>query len=156
MKTPDTTDDDVAVAIAWLIDHDLDVTARAVARRVDVAPSTITRNETRRNAVEEAFKEQRRLRVIVASDKSSRETLLAKLERRNKTIAALERKVTILTASHRAMLMAVGEIGGISAWQKFFVKHEEIRQELLSLYAVPDTLYGSGTSSKVAAQPSQE
>lgn len=145
MKKPDTTDDDVAAAIAWLLDHDLDVTARAVARRVDVSPSTITRNETRKNAVEVAFNEQARLRAIVASDKSSREALLAKLERRNKTIAALERKVMILTASHRAMLMAVGEIGGVAAWQKFFAKHEEIRQELLALYAVPDNLYESGT-----------
>ncbi|MBZ9892948.1 hypothetical protein LB545_01235 [Mesorhizobium sp. BR1-1-6] len=135
MKKPDKTDDDVASAVTWLIDHDLDVTARAVARRVDVAPSTITRDDDRMKAVEDGIREQARLRAIVARDKSSREELLARLEREKKTVAKLERQVAILTASHRAMLMAVGEIGGVAAWRKFFAKHEEIRQELIALNA---------------------
>jgi hypothetical protein len=133
-----STEGDVTAAIEWLLEHDLDVTARAVARRIGVAPSTITRNTDRSNAVNDAYKEQVRLRAIAAGNKSSRETLLAKLDRRDKTIAELERKVMILTASHRAMLMALGEIGGVAAWQKFFAKHEEMRQELIALHAIPD------------------
>jgi hypothetical protein len=112
MTTSSKIDVDVTTAIGWLLEHNLDVTARAVAARVGVVPTTITRNEKQRNWVITAFDEQVRLRAIVADDKSSREALLAKVERRDKTIAELERKIAILTASHRAMLMAAGEIGG--------------------------------------------
>lgn len=66
----------------------------------------------------------------MADNKSSAETLIAKLAQRDAAIASLERRVEILTASHRAMLMAVGEVGGIAAWRKFFSNWDGVRKEL--------------------------
>lgn len=139
---PNKIDRDVETAINWLLENDQVVTARSVAAKAGVAPSTITRSAVRSQAVIKAAGEQARLMAIVASNKSSREALLVIVDQRNKTIADLERKIMILAASHRAMLMAVGEMGGVAGWRKFFAKHEEIRQELLRLQAMPASLEG--------------
>jgi len=88
----------------------------------------------------------------VANNKSSAETLIAKLARRDAMIAHLERRIEILTASHRAMLMAVGEAGGIAAWRQFFSSWDAVRKELEDLSAADRV--GEGDASTSATEGS--
>ncbi len=139
--------EDVGLALAALIDENIDVTAASLANRLGAQRSTVTRSKERLKAVEAAAKEQQRLRSILADNKSSAETLIAKLSRRDATIADLERRIEILTASHRAMLMAVGEVGGIAAWKKFFAGWDAVRRELEDLFAADAHGVGEGSGS---------
>ena len=52
-------------------------------------------------------------------------------------IAELEATVQLLTASHLAMLRAVGELGGFSKWAKFYEQYREARDKLAWLGAMP-------------------
>lgn len=128
----------IAQAIARLLDGDLDITARAVAKLLGVAPSTITRSPFRSKLVADAADQQRSIRAIAAANKSSTEALVARIAKRDEEIASLQRRINILVASHRAMLLAVGEMGGMDYWQKFFAKYDNIRQALRSLDAMPE------------------
>ena len=125
-------------AVEFLIRNNIDVSARAVAKRLHIAPSSITRDNSRRNSLEAAQKEQARLRSILETDKSSRQALARRLAAKEAEIIELKRKLSILTASHRAMLTAIGTVGGTAAWIKFFRKFEHIRSELRELNAIPD------------------
>lgn len=133
---PDYSKENVDRALAALLDENIDITAASLAYRLGAQRSTVTRSKERLKAVDEASREQKRLRNVVADNKSSAETLLAKLVRRDAVIASLERRVEILTASHRAMLMAVGEVGGIAAWRNFFSKWDGVRKELKEMCAM--------------------
>jgi hypothetical protein len=132
---PNYSEENIAKALKSLLNENVDITAAALAYRLGAPRSTITRSSERLAAVEAAVEEQRKIRAVVAGNKSSNEALIAKLVRREKTIATLERRIEILTASHSAMLMAVGEIGGVAAWRKFFPKWEAVRAELEALGA---------------------
>lgn len=44
---------------------------------------------------------------------------------KDERIADLERQVALLTASHKAIILAVGELGGLRAWQRFFPHYDE-------------------------------
>lgn len=134
-SNPKYSKEAVDLALAALLDENIDITPASLAYRLMAPRSTVTRSEERLKAVEKAAKEQKRLRQILADNKSSAETLIAKLARRDATIAELERRIEILTASHRAMLMAVGEVGGIAAWRKFFSSWDAVRNELERLSA---------------------
>ena len=43
----------------------------------------------------------------------------------------------LLTASHLAMLRAVGELGGFSKWARFYEQYSQARDKLIELGAVP-------------------
>lgn len=45
-------------------------------------------------------------------------------------IAELEATVQLLTASHLAILRAVGELGGFSKWAKFYEQYRDARDKL--------------------------
>jgi hypothetical protein len=133
---PDYSKENVDLALAALLDENIDITPASLAYRLGAQRSTVTRSEERLKAVEKAATEQKRLRNVAADNKSSAETLIAKLAQRDAAIASLERRVEILIASHRAMLMAVGEVGGIAAWRKFFSKWDGVRKELEEMCAM--------------------
>ncbi len=64
----------------------------------------------------------------------------AVITQKEQRIAELEANVRLLTASHVAMLRAVGAMGGFSKWAQFFEKHQEVRNKLLELGAMPDNV----------------
>lgn len=70
--------------------------------------------------------------------KRSKEKVAADLTSKDQRIAELERQVDILRASHLAMIRAVGELGGMRIWLRFFESHKSIRDELHKLQAMPD------------------
>lgn len=75
--------------------------------------------------------------MIERTDKSSKTNLAAALERKDARIRELEERVALLIASHRAMIHAIGEMGGMRAWSRFFDDYEAVLERLRDLGAMP-------------------
>lgn len=118
------------------------ITARAVARRLEGVDhaSSITRDPWRNARLTEWQARQTELRrMIERTDKNSKSNLAAALERKDARIRELEEQVALLTASHRAMIHAVGEMGGMRAWSRFFDSYRHVLDRLKNLGAMPAT-----------------
>lgn len=123
-----------------LLQRDEDITARAVARlhpNIGHA-STITRNPTRSELLAQYQTKQQDIRKHIGRlTKRSKESTAAELASKDQRIAELERQVDLLRSSHLAMIRAVGELGGMSKWMKFFENFKEVRDQLHKLGAMP-------------------
>jgi hypothetical protein len=133
-------DNEMRGILETLLANDEDITARAVARLHPSikAASSITRSESRSRLLAEYQHRQteyRRWRGRIA--KRSGADTAASLADKDIRIAELEATVQLLTASHLAMLRAVGELGGFSKWAKFYEHHREARDKLIALGAIP-------------------
>jgi hypothetical protein len=138
--TPTSDDEQMRAILEALLADDEDITARAVARAHPTikAASSITRSESRSRLLAQYQQRQadyRRWRVRVA--KRSGADTAASLADKDIRIAELEATVQLLTASHLAMLRAVGELGGFSKWAKFYEYHRDARDKLAELGAIP-------------------
>ena len=121
-----------------LINSDLEVTAREIARRIDVAPSSITRDPHRKEIVEAAKSKQSELRAWRKRQaKQSRDRDAESLAEKDLRITELERRNDLLIASHKAMVMAIGEFGGIAGWQRFFPHWQQVEELLRDMSAMP-------------------
>jgi|JI8StandDraft_1071087.scaffolds.fasta_scaffold251804_1 hypothetical protein len=140
-KVEDVQSDDVIVEVLnRLLAEDADITARAIARAHPGinAASSITRSPTRRALLEKYQMRQleyRRWRSRAAHRSS--DDLVLSLADKDARIAELEASVRLLTASHVAMLRAVGEMGGFRLWSKFYGDFREARDKLVALGAMP-------------------
>jgi hypothetical protein len=105
-----------------MLEADETLTARALARRAGLsAASSITRDPTRRTLLQEfQQKQEHRRGWVVRSKKESLDRLRKALAQRDEQLRQLTTNATLLTASHKAMLLAVDEAGGTKAWAKFF------------------------------------
>lgn len=133
-------DEEMQRILEELLANNIDITAREVARRHPTinAASSITRIPERRNLLEAYQAQQKTFREWSArSDKSSPARLQKQLAKRDLKIQELEHKVMILTASHVAMIKAVGELGGFPKWAAFFEKYEAVRKQLETMGAMP-------------------
>ena len=124
-----------------MLERDEDMTARAVARvhpRVKAA-SSITRNPDRSALLAGYQKKQEEYRDWRKRlTKRSRDSTAMDMAEKDVRIKELEQQVEILTASHVAMLRAVGELGGFAKWAQFFESYKEVRDNLAKLGAMPD------------------
>jgi hypothetical protein len=139
--TSSSDDDQMREILETLLAEDEDITARAVARLHPSinAASSITRSESRSKLLAEYQQRQaeyRRWRGRVA--KRSGADTAASLADRDIRIAELEATVQLLTASHLAMLRAVGELGGFSKWARFYEQYRDARDKLAELGAIPE------------------
>ncbi|KVD80366.1 hypothetical protein WS62_26815 [Burkholderia sp. ABCPW 14] len=139
-ETASADDKQMREILETLLANDEDITARAVARLHPSikAASSITRSESRSRLLAENQQRQseyRRWRGRVA--KRSGADTAASLADKDIRIAELEATVQLLTASHLAMLRAVGELGGFSKWARFYEQYREARDKLIELGAVP-------------------
>lgn len=119
-----------------LLSNDITITAREITRHHPTLKhaSTITRSIERRTLLKEYQDKQKYLRKHISNSKKQSQSKLAlQLAEKDKKIAELEKQIQILTASHIAMLKAVGEIGGVSAWVEFFKNNENIKNNLIGL-----------------------
>ncbi len=119
-----------------LLNNDTTITAREITRHHPTLKhaSTITRSIERRNLLKEYQDKQKYFRKhINNSKKQSQSKLALQLAEKDKKIVELEKQIQILTASHIAMLKAIGEVGGMSAWVKFFEESKDIKSYLISL-----------------------
>jgi hypothetical protein len=135
-----SADNAMVVILKQLLAEDADITARAVARLHPSlsAASSITRNPAR-VALLAKYQEQqadyRRWRPRVS--RMSKIDQSAALSAKDARIAELEAAVQLLTASHVAMLRAVGELRGFSKWTKFYENYSAARDKLSALGALP-------------------
>lgn len=119
-----------------LLAEDVPITTRAVARLHPTlkAASSITRN-TARSALLAKFQARQaefrrwRSRTTKLSASDSAATLAAK----DSQISELEANLQLLTASHVAMLRAVGELGGFAKWAHFYESYAAVRNKLEAL-----------------------
>ncbi|WP_175786656.1 hypothetical protein [Burkholderia anthina] len=133
-------DEQMREILETLLANDEDMTARAVARLHPSikAASSITRSDSRSKLLAEYQQRQseyRRWRSRVA--KRSGADTAASLADKDIRIAELEATVQLLTASHLAMLRAVGELGGFGKWARFYDEYRDARDKLINLGAVP-------------------
>jgi hypothetical protein len=124
-----------------LLARDEDITARAVARLHPLinAASTITRSKDRSCLLakyQERQAEFRRWRG--RPSKLAGVVAASALADRDVRIAELESQVALLTASHVAMIRAVGELGGFSRWAQFYESYSGARDQLAQLGALPE------------------
>ncbi|MBR7780250.1 hypothetical protein [Undibacterium rugosum] len=137
------TDAEMRAILEELLASDLDITARAVVRLHPAlkAASSITRSDTRKKLLAEYQERQQKYRYWRRrAGKQSIENTSNLLAQKELRIAELEANVRLLTASHVAMLRAVGEMGGFRKWAQFFEKHQAVLAELKALHAMPDNI----------------
>ena len=124
-----------------LLARDEDITARAVARlhpKINAA-SSITRSIERSRLLETYQKRQDEFRRWRGRPgKLSAVSAASALADRDIRIAELESQVALLTASHVAMIRAVGEMGGFSMWAKFYESYSASRDQLVQIGALPE------------------
>jgi len=71
------------------------------------------------------------------ANKQSKGNLSQVIERKNREIEVLIRQRDLLIASHKAMILAVSEMGGRKAWLRFFERYQACIKERESLGAMP-------------------
>jgi hypothetical protein len=133
-------DESMRPILESLLERDVDITARAVARMHPSlkAASSITRSETRRNLVAQYRHRQNEFRrwrgrvVKRAGDQNG-----AALADKQSRIDQMETTVALLTASHVALLRSLGELGGFAKWAAFYERFREARNALQKIGAIP-------------------
>jgi hypothetical protein len=123
-----------------LLERDVDITARAVARLHPSlkAASSITRSKSRSTLVAQYRHRQnefRRWRGRVG--KRAGDQNAAALVDKQSRIDQMETMVAILTASHVALLRSLGELGGFAKWAAFYERFREARDALQKIGAIP-------------------
>ncbi|OLP43560.1 hypothetical protein [Rhizobium oryziradicis] len=117
------------------------ITVRAVCRRSDGVfkhATDITRNTQRQATVNAAVARQETIRTAVErSSKKSRSELERLVATKNDEIAQLQADKELLIASHRAMILAVAEMGGFATWRKFYEGYQEVIDRLEKMRAIP-------------------
>jgi hypothetical protein len=129
------------IMIDRMIQEDETITLRAIMSHLpeDFTHTTaLTRPLEYKNIYMTGKAEQERIRAIATSVSKQSPTLLhQKIAKQAIQIEQLDRQVQILVSSHRAMLAAVGEMGGVKAWMRFYDKNQEVLRELEELRAIP-------------------
>ena len=137
---PASYDDEMQEILLTMLETDEDITARGVIRRHASlsAASSITRNPARSEMLAKYQKRQEEFRGWrTRLAKRSKDSAAMGMAEKDIRIDELERQVELLTASHVAMLRAVGELGGYAKWAKFFDSYKDIRNELRKMGAMP-------------------
>ncbi len=123
-----------------LLDNE-NISARSVTRRQESPfrhASDITRNPERTRLLDRYKLRQAELRALKEkTDKQSKTNLNHRIARLEEEKTAMLGQRDTLIASHRAMLLAVGEMGGMSAWKRFFSSWEETQEALRRMTATP-------------------
>ena len=118
----------LAAEIAKMLDADETISTRNILKRMpdDFAyPTSVSRPKELRPIYKKAVKDQALLRAAAKGlARTSGSEAEAKIARRDLRIEEFEDQVQLLTASHRALYAAVGEMGGAAAWLQFFENHQ--------------------------------
>lgn len=128
-------------ALEAMILDDEDITARGLVRHMGGVfkhATDVTRPPDRRAILERYQTRQAELRRVMSkADKTSKANLSARIARKDEEIAALTSQRDLLVASHRAMILAVGEMGGMKAWRRFFESYQGVLDSLRDMGAMP-------------------
>ena len=128
---------------AMLLDNET-ITARAVTRRPECPfrhASDITRNAGRTQLLGSYKVRQAELRNLSEkTDKQSRTNLTRQIAQLEDECNVLRGQRDTLIASHRAMLLAIGEAGGMHGWARFFKDYRAAIETLRALEALPSAM----------------
>lgn len=141
MNSPDDKMARLLATLDAMLQDNEDISARGAVRRLSGTfkhASDITRNAERRQALETYQDRQSALRALMEkTNKQSKTNLIQAIERKNREIETLVRQRDLLIASHKAMILAVSEMGGRKAWLRFFERQHACIKELEALGALP-------------------
>lgn len=129
-------------ALEAMLCENTNVTATAAAHH-PLSPykhaSDITRNPARAALLKQYAERQTELRrVMERANKQSKTNLTVKITNLEYKNAQLQAQRDLLIASHKAMILAVGEMGGMAAWQRFFDPWQEAITSLRDMGAMPN------------------
>lgn len=139
-KPQDQDNSELEQILQMLLDTDINITAREVARHHSKlsCASTITRHPGRRQLVELYKTKQQDMREwqkrLRKRSKGKTAELVTTQEAK---IAQLDRSVRVLVAGHLSLIAAVGQVGGMGKLAKFYERFREIRDQLSALEAIP-------------------
>lgn len=138
----DPDQNDLNAVLAKLLEEDVDITAREVARRHPSIKTVtaFTRNEARAQVIADAQRRQREVRAVaIGSHRQRAASLGEQLERRGAKVLELESTVDALVASHVACVRAVLRQGGMPALERFWRDYKKIGDAVRSAHAMPET-----------------
>ena len=127
--------------LAELLEQNVDITAREVARRHPTIKhaSTVTRNASRRRLLEEYQRRQGELRAwLKRSKERSQRALVEELAKRDLENQELKRKLKVLQIAYIAMVRVVASLGGMSKLLTFFERYQNLRSELTRMELQPE------------------
>jgi hypothetical protein len=137
----DNPDPNIGKACRELIAQNQKITIRAVAECTGVAHTTYSRDPKRKSQITRAQEIQQLAWTIKSTHRGKAEphesVALARLRKR---LEEVEARNQLLIASHRAMLSAVGELGGTRAWLRFFANHPAALESLGEMGALPENV----------------
>lgn len=139
-STTDPQHAELTKILESMLDHDEEITARAVTRQHSSLKnaSDITRHEGRRTILHAFQSKQAELRKFAGRVRNKGTTIAAKsLQAADERIQELEANEQARIASHLAMITAVAELGGTQKLQKFYKDYAHIRDQLLRQGALP-------------------
>lgn len=129
-----------------MILENITITSRSVISRLGGVlrnPSDITRNE-KRNKLFVKFKDKQR--AIRARLREKVDASPAQLAAQNAKLLTEVDKINsekeLLIASHRAAIIAIGEMGGAPLWLKFYKNYTGALNSLHTMGAVPENVVG--------------
>jgi hypothetical protein len=137
----DIPDPKIGKACRELIAQNKKITIRAIAERTGVAHTTYSRDPKRKAQITRAQELQRLAWTIERTHRGHAEphesVAMARLRKR---LEETEARNQLLIASHRAMLSAIGEMGGTRAWLRFFANHRHLLTNLDEIGALPENV----------------
>jgi len=137
----DIPDPKIGKVCRELIAQNKKITIRSVAEQTGVAHTTYSRDPKRKAQITRAQEIQRLAWTIKRTHRGQAEphesVAIARLRKR---LEETEAHKQLLIASHRAMLSAVGEMGGTRAWLRFFAKDPNALASLDEIGALPENV----------------
>ncbi len=133
-------DSEMVRVLSEMIADNETITVRAVVRHMSTLAhaSALTRDAWRSARIAEWQAEQQRLRSLAErSDKSSKTNLAASLEIEKAKLAQLEAERNLALGGLLAAIHAVGELGGMKAWLRFFEHSAPALDRLRTMGALP-------------------
>ncbi|HVI90619.1 MAG TPA: hypothetical protein VM659_20130 [Dongiaceae bacterium] len=133
-------DEEMLTALDGMLRSNEKITARSVVRNVVSlgAASSITRDSVRSGYLEEYQVRQAAIQKHQRGlEKEVRGKAAELLARKDAEIAQLKHQISLLTASHVALVRAAGEVGGTKAWKRLFDGYSKSIDELKELGALP-------------------
>ncbi|NFV79872.1 hypothetical protein [Magnetospirillum aberrantis] len=133
-------DIDLVSALEKMLENNQSISLRSVISQLDGIgqPSSISRDEWRNSILQSYQHRQREVRALMErADKTSKANVLGQLQKAKKRISELEAQVEALTASHKALIQAVGQVGGMSAWKAFYDRYQTVVDDLNRQAASP-------------------
>lgn len=135
-----SADSEMVRVLSEMVDDNETITVRAVIRRMSTLShaSALTRDAWRSARIAEWQAEQQRLRTLSErSDKASKTNLAASLEVEKAKLAQMEAERNLALGGFLAAIHAVGELGGMKAWLKFFERSAPALDRLRTKGALP-------------------